>query len=129
MGPGTARLFYELGLGRNFDDFEEARAGRFHEDFLVAGGWARGAWPLGDLSRHGKKAPGSITCVSGRATSRLVTASAACRGRKSSTPFFPGFMRRPTSPGLRSTPAVDRYLASLEQVRSNYAEAKAKCGM
>ena len=30
---------------------------------------------------------------------------------------------------IGETPAVDRYLASLERVRSNYAEAKAKCGM
>ena len=32
-GPGTARLFYELGLGRNFDDFEEARPGDFMKIF------------------------------------------------------------------------------------------------
>ncbi|MEI6350393.1 MAG: hypothetical protein WCP06_04735 [Verrucomicrobiota bacterium] len=28
-GPGTARLFYELGLGRNFDDLNQARPGDF----------------------------------------------------------------------------------------------------
>lgn len=32
-GPGTARLFYELGLGRNFDDFEQARPGDFMKIF------------------------------------------------------------------------------------------------
>ena len=32
-GPGTARLFYELGLGRNFDDFDEARPGDFMKIF------------------------------------------------------------------------------------------------
>ena len=35
-GPGTARLFHEMDLGQNFDDFAEAQPGRFHEDFLVA---------------------------------------------------------------------------------------------
>ena len=55
-GPGTARLFYELGIGRNFDDFAEARAGRFHEDFLVAGSRPRGARALGHLSRDGEEA-------------------------------------------------------------------------
>ena len=35
-GPGTARLFYELGLGRNFDDFEQARPGDFMKIF-----WSR----------------------------------------------------------------------------------------
>src|SRR2546423_8304702 len=28
-GPGTARPFYELGIGRNFDDFAEAQPGEF----------------------------------------------------------------------------------------------------
>jgi len=32
-GPGTARLFYELGLGRNFTDLESARPGDFLKIF------------------------------------------------------------------------------------------------
>ena len=32
-GPGTARLFYELGIGRNFDDFAEAEPGDFMKIF------------------------------------------------------------------------------------------------
>src|SRR5947207_733916 len=32
-GPGTARLFYELGLGRNFTDFNHARPGDFMKIF------------------------------------------------------------------------------------------------
>ena len=32
-GPGTARLFYELGLGRNLTSFEEGRAGDFLKIF------------------------------------------------------------------------------------------------
>jgi hypothetical protein len=32
-GPGTARLFHELGLGRNFTDFAEARPGDFIKMF------------------------------------------------------------------------------------------------
>ena len=32
-GPGTARLFSELGIGRNFDDFEEAEPGDFMKIF------------------------------------------------------------------------------------------------
>jgi hypothetical protein len=35
-GPGTARLFQELGLGRNFESFEEARPGDFMKIF-----WSR----------------------------------------------------------------------------------------
>lgn len=32
-GPGTARLFFELGLGRNFSGFEDARPGDFMKIF------------------------------------------------------------------------------------------------
>jgi hypothetical protein len=32
-GPGTARLFYELGLGRNFTSFSAARPGDFLKIF------------------------------------------------------------------------------------------------
>lgn len=32
-GPGTARLFYQLGLGRNFTDFSDARPGDFMKIF------------------------------------------------------------------------------------------------
>ena len=32
-GPGTARLFYELGLGRNFTEFSKARSGDFMKIF------------------------------------------------------------------------------------------------
>src|SRR4029077_589387 len=32
-GPGTARLFHELGLGRNFDNFADAKPGDFMKIF------------------------------------------------------------------------------------------------
>src|SRR5690349_1643460 len=32
-GPGTARLFYELGLGKNFTDFSQAQPGDFMKIF------------------------------------------------------------------------------------------------
>ena len=35
-GPGTARLFYELALGRNFERYEEARAGDFMKIFWTS---------------------------------------------------------------------------------------------
>ena len=40
-GPGTARLFHELGLGRSFTKFSEARAGDFMKIWWHEGiGWA-----------------------------------------------------------------------------------------
>ena len=53
-GPGTARLFYSLGIGRNFDDFEEAQRGDFMKIF-----WSPEVG-FGDLSRDGKKARARI---------------------------------------------------------------------
>src|SRR5712691_1680710 len=35
-GPGTGRLFHELGLGRNFDNFDQAKPGDFLKIF-----WSR----------------------------------------------------------------------------------------
>ena len=35
-GPGTARLFHELGLGSNFDNFDQAKPGDFMKIF-----WSR----------------------------------------------------------------------------------------
>src|SRR5947199_8223894 len=35
-GPGTARLFHELGLGQNFDNFDQAKPGDFMKIF-----WSR----------------------------------------------------------------------------------------
>ncbi|MGC3989052.1 MAG: hypothetical protein QM796_05085 [Chthoniobacteraceae bacterium] len=50
-GPGTARLFRELGLGTNFTDYAKAPAGGFHENLLVGRSGKAGARPLGDFSR------------------------------------------------------------------------------
>jgi hypothetical protein len=55
-GPGTARLFQELGLGRNFDDFEEAEPGDFMKIFWSPEVGRAGTWALSDLSRDGEEA-------------------------------------------------------------------------
>src|SRR6266481_3179326 len=41
-GPGTARLFYELGLGRNFTDFSQAQPGDFMKIFWNNNGMGYG---------------------------------------------------------------------------------------
>ena len=127
-GPGTARLFYELGLGRNFDDFEEARPGDFMKIF-----WS----PEVGREEHGH----SVIYLGTEKKAGLDYV----RFWSSNIPFGYGersvlrtkivhaIFSRLYAPAnlarIEETPAVDRYLAGLERVRSNYAEAKAKCGM
>ncbi len=127
-GPGTARLFYELGLGRNFDDFEEAQPGDFMKIF-----WS----PEVGREEHGH----SVIYLGTEKKAGLDYV----RFWSSNIPFGYGersvprtkivhaIFSRLYAPAnlarIEETPAVDRYLASLERVRSSYAEAKAKCGM
>ena len=127
-GPGTARLFYELDLGPNFDDFEEARPGDFMKIF-----WS----PEVGREEHGH----SVIYLGTEKKAGLDYV----RFWSSNIPFGYGersvprtkivhaIFSRLYAPAnlarIEETPAVDRYLASLERVRSNYAEAKAKCGM
>ena len=127
-GPGTARLFYELGLGRNFDDFGDARPGDFMKIF-----WS----PEVGREEHGH----SVIYLGTEKKAGLDYV----RFWSSNIPFGYGersvprtkivhaIFSRLYAPAnlarIEETPAVDRYLAGLVRVRSNYAEAKAKCGM
>ncbi len=127
-GPGTARLFYELGLGRNFDDFEQAQAGDFMKIF-----WS----PEVGRAEHGH----SVIYLGMEKKMGLDYV----RFWSSNIPFGYGesgvlrtkivhaIFSRLYAPSnlsrIEEAPRLDPYLASLEQVRSSYAEAKEKCGM
>ncbi len=127
-GPGTARLFYELGLGPNFDDFAEAQPGDFMKIF-----WS----PEVGRSEHGH----SVIYLGTEKKAGLEYV----RFWSSNIPFGYGeksvlrskivraiFSRLYTPANLSridQVPALDQYLASLESVRSSYPEAKKKCGM
>ncbi len=127
-GPGTARLFHELGLGRNFDNFNEARPGDFMKIF-----WSQEVGKsehghstifLGMENRLGVEYVRywSSNIPSGygeKSVSRNKVASAI-------------FSRLETPANLSriaSAPEVDSYLASLLQKRSSFAEATQKCGL
>jgi hypothetical protein len=127
-GPGTARLFYELDLGRNFDDFEEAQPGDFMKIF-----WS----PEVGREEHGH----SVIYLGTEKKMGLDYV----RFWSSNIPFGYGersvprtkivhaILSRLYSPSnlsrIGAAPLLDKYLASLERVRSSYAEAKEKCGM
>jgi hypothetical protein len=127
-GPGTARLFHELQLGQNSDNFDQAKPGDFMKIF-----WSR---------QVGRNEHGHSTIFLGmenRADAQYVrywsSNIPSGYGEKSvprSKIAYAIFSRLQTPANLariNSAPWVDTYLASLLRARSSVAEASAKCGL
>jgi hypothetical protein len=127
-GPGTARLFHELQLGQNFDNFDQAKPGDFMKIF-----WSR---------QVGRNEHGHSTIFLGmenRADGQYVrywsSNIPSGYGEKSvprSKIAYAIFSRLQTPANLariNSAPYVDTYLASLLRTRSSILEANAKCGL
>ena len=127
-GPGTPRLFFELGLGRNFDDFEAAHPGDFMKIF-----WSEEV----GCAEHGH----SVIYLGmekklGRDYVRYWSSNIPLGYGERSVPrakIVHAIFSRLSAPAnlsrIEQLPKLDPYLASLERVRSSYAEAKEKCGM
>ncbi len=127
-GPGTARLFHELSIGQNFDDFAQAQPGDFMKIF-----WS----PEVGRAEHGHSV--IFLGMEPRAGLDYV------HFWSSNIPFGYGdrwvprakivhaIFSRLNNPAnlsrIHSTQTVDSYLASLVRTRSSYAEAQEKCGM
>jgi len=127
-GPGTARLFHELGLGRNFTDLAQARPGDFMKIF-----WT------GEVGKteHGHSVVflGTET-VNGVENVRFWSSNIPAGYGAKSVPrskIAQAIFSRLENPAnlarIKSVAERDPYLASLISVRSSFAEAKAKCGM
>jgi len=127
-GPGTARLFHELGLGRNFDDFKEARPGDFMKVF-----WSK---------QVGRSEHGHSTIFLGtenrfgieyvRYWSSNVPSGYGEKSVPRSKIAYAIFSRLETPANLSrigNAPFVDAYLASLLRKRSSFAEATRMCGI
>jgi hypothetical protein len=127
-GPGTARLFHELQLGRNFDNFDQAKPGDFMKIF-----WSR---------QVGRNEHGHSTIFLGienhpdgqyvRYWSSNVPSGYGEKTVPRSKIAYAIFSRLqiPANLGrINSAPFVDTYLASLLRTRSSIAEASAKCGL
>ena len=127
-GPGTARLFHELGLGPNFDNFDQARPGDFMKIF-----WSR---------QVGKSEHGHSTIFLGRENRlgveyvRYWSSNVPSGYGEKSVPrskiAYAIFSRLETPANLArisTAPFVDSYLASLLRTRSSIAEAGTKCGL
>jgi hypothetical protein len=127
-GPGTARLFHELELGRNFDSFDQAKPGDFMKIF-----WSR---------QVGKNEHGHSTIFLGlenridgqyvRFWSSNIPSGYGEKSVPRSKIAYAIFSRLETPANLariNSAPFVDAYLASLLRSRSSITEACAKCGL
>ena len=127
-GPGTARLFHELGLGRNFDNFNEARPGDFMKIF-----WSQ---------EVGRSEHGHSTIFLGMENRlgvehiRFWSSNIPSGYGEKSVPrnkiAYAIFSRLETPTNLsriHDSPVVDAYLASLLRTRSSFAEATQKCGL
>ena len=127
-GPGTARLFYELGLGRNFDNFAEARPGDFMKIF-----WSKNVGK--NESGHSVIYLGTENRPDGEYVRFWSSNVPAGYGEKSvpRTKIAYAIFSRLEKPAnltrIDSAPAVDSYLSSLLHKRSNFAEATRKCGI
>ena len=127
-GPGTARLFYELGLGRNFTDFAQAQRGDFMKIF-----WNQNV---------GKRESGHSVIFLGtvkRPDGEYVRFWSSNIGMGYGEKEVPRakianviFSRLETPANLtriNNAPATDSYLASLLRKQSSFAEARQKCGI
>ncbi|HEX4630164.1 MAG TPA: hypothetical protein VH188_04300 [Chthoniobacterales bacterium] len=125
-GPGTARLFHEMDLGENFDDFAQAQPGDFMKIF-----WS----PEVGRSEHGHSViylgterNAGLDYV--RFWSSNIPGGYGERSVPRTKIVHAIFSRLDAPANLsRPVPVVDKYLAGLLSSRSSYEEAKAKCGM
>jgi len=127
-GPGTARLFHEMDLGQNFDDFANAQPGDFMKIF-----WS----PEVGRAEHGH----SVIYLGmenkfGTDYVKFWSSNIPAGYGEKSVPrskIVHAIFSRLDSPANLSrvfqTPSVDKYLSSLLSTRSSYDEARTKCGM
>ena len=128
-GPGTARLFYEMGLGVNFTDFSQARPGDFMKIF-----WSDAV----GRREHGHSVIylGEET-VNGVPSVRFWSSNVGVGYSEKVVPrkkISAAIFSRLTAPrNLERAPsfpaAPDPYLASLLSKDSSLAEARRECGM
>jgi hypothetical protein len=127
-GPGTARLFYELGLGPNFEDFAQARTGDFMKIFWTAeiGQHERGhsVIYLGRSVRDGVESVTFWSSNQGSGFGSKTVPKGDIKRAIFSRLEFPEALAK-----VPSLPPVDDYLASLQRVDSSIEEVRGKCGL
>ena len=127
-GPGTARLFYELGLGENFTDLSRARAGDFLKIFWNDGiGASEHGHSVIYLGKESKQGIELVTFWSSNIPGGF--------GRRSvplariHRMLFSRLEHPEAILEATSLPLTDSYLASLEHRSSTSAEMDRLCGL
>jgi hypothetical protein len=121
-GPGTARLFHELGLGRNFTDFSQAQSGDFMKIF-----WNKNVGRR--ESGHSVIFLGTVNRPDGEYVRFWSSNIPHGYGEKEvprSKIAYAIFSRLETPSNLsriHSVPETDPYLGSLLRKKSDFAEA------
>jgi hypothetical protein len=127
-GPGTGRLFHELGLGRNFTDFAQAQPGDFMKIF-----WNQNV----GKSEHGHSVIflGTVNHPDGEYVRFWSSNIPGGYGEKEvprskiSQAIFSRLETPANLTRIQDVPVIDAYLASLLRKSSNFAEATKKCGI
>ena len=127
-GPGTARLFHEIDLGRNSTDFAQAAPGDFMKIF-----WS------GEIGKaeHGHSVIylGSEKRTDGDYVRFWSSNIPAGYGEKSvprgkiAQAVFSRLENPANLARIKAQPALDAYLAELTSKASSVAEMRAKCGL
>lgn len=127
-GPGTARLFHELGLGRNFVDWTEARPGDFLKIFWrdAVGAHERGhsVVYLGAVQRGDEE---FVRYWSSNKPDGFGEKTVA--RSKIARAIFSRLESPERLAAAGNLPPTDAYLASLLHAESSFAEACAKAGV
>src|SRR5437870_5636501 len=127
-GPGTARLFHELGLGRNFTDFSQAQPGDFMKIFWNNNVGRRESGHsvifLGTTQHHDGEYVRFWSSNIGMGYGEKEVPRAKIANAIFSRLETPANLVR-----INNAPATDSYLASLLRKKSNFAEARQKCGI
>lgn len=127
-GPGTARLFHELELGRNFKGIDDAQPGDFMKIFWTKEVGSRESGHSVVYLGREKRADGEYV----RYWSSNVGQGYGERGvpRKKIANMIFSRLQTPENLSRATTlPAIDPYLASLLSKRSSFKEAAKKSGI
>lgn len=127
-GPGTARLFNELGLGSNFTSVAAARPGDFMKIFWTG--------EVGKNERGHSVIFLGLEEVAGQPQVRFWSSNQPLGYGEKSVPLssmanviFSRLERPGNLSRITTAPAIDPYLARLLTTASSFAEVKLKCGM
>ena len=126
-GPGTARLFYELQLGKNFADFNRALPGDFMKIFWTGEvGASEHGHSVVFLGREIQDGVEMIRFWSSNVP--LGYGEKSVPRSKIAQAIF-SRLEAPANLGRADRiPRLDSYLAGLQTKRSSFAEAGSKCG-